>query len=158
MWAAGTCGVQRDEPEEEGRRSSGRTVACGAASGPGAAGRRHGGGRRAEQQADVWLQHGGKRTISEVKRTRGGLSGYCSVNVIRIEKMPPSNGVSSGPTIVAPHTIRLSSPRGLALTPSGGDCFIALRSDIRRSDEADIADSGEGKPKLRANVERARRA
>ena len=75
------------------------------------------------------------RTISLVKRTRGGLSGYCSVNVRRMEKMPPSHGVSSGPKTDPDHTYRFSSP-GLALTPSGGFCFMVFRSDISRSELA----------------------
>ena len=76
-------------------------------------------------------------TISDVNRTRGGLSGYCSGNVSLIEKMPPSHAVSSVPKTVPPQTCRLSSPIGLALTPSGGDCFIVFRSDIRRRLDAD---------------------
>ena len=99
-----------------------------------AAGRRRGrtqgtmqpGARRRERTREVARA----RTISEVKRTRGGLSGYCSVKVILSEKMPPSHGVSSGPKTVPPQTSRLSSPIGLAETPSGGCCFIVRRSDL----------------------------
>ena len=77
-------------------------------------------------------------TISEVKRTRGGLSGYCSGKVRRMEKMPPSHAVSSVPKMVPPHTCKFSSPSGLALTPSGGDCFMVFRSDIKRRFEAEV--------------------
>jgi hypothetical protein len=87
------------------------------------------GARRRERAREVARA----RTISEVKRTRGGLSGYCSVKVILSEKMPPSHGVSSGPKTVPPQTSRLSSPIGLAETPSGGCCFIVRRSDLHRS-------------------------
>ena len=94
--------------------------------------------RGARARADARQGAGGRRrTISEVKRTRGGLSGYCSGKVSRMAKMPPSHAVSSVPKIVPPHTCRLSSPRGLALTPSGGDCFMVLRSDRSRRLEAD---------------------
>jgi hypothetical protein len=50
----------------------------------------------------------------------------------------PSQAVSSGPKMVAPHTNRFSSPCGLALQPSGGSWRMDLRSDIRRSCAEDI--------------------
>mmetsp|Transcript_8507 Transcript_8507/g.38698 ORF Transcript_8507/g.38698 Transcript_8507/m.38698 type:complete len:215 (+) Transcript_8507:1130-1774(+) len=73
---------------------------------------------------------------SEVNRTLGGFSGYCSPNVIRSENTPPSQAVSSGPKIVALQTNRLSSLWGLALHPSGGSVLMALRSDCSLSTAA----------------------
>jgi len=74
--------------------------------------------------------------ISEVNLMRGGLSGYRSVKVTLREKIPPSNGVSSGPKTLAFHTNKLSSVTGLALHPSGGLFLMAFKSDMRRSMEA----------------------
>ena len=45
------------------------------------------------------------------------------------EGLSPSHAVSSGPKMVALHTKRFSSLCGLALHPSGGSVWIALRSD-----------------------------
>jgi hypothetical protein len=47
--------------------------------------------------------------------------------------MPPSQGVSLGPKMVAVQIKRESSERGDALQPAGGSCLIALRSLISRS-------------------------
>jgi hypothetical protein len=55
------------------------------------------------------------------------------VKVILRAKMPPSQGVSSGPTIVASHTKRLSVEMGEADTPSGGADVICFRSLSSRS-------------------------
>lgn len=71
-----------------------------------------------------------------VKRTRGGFAGYPSQKVIRRLKMPPSQGVSSGPKMLADHMRRFSSEHGLALQPSGGEWEIAFRSDNKRSEVA----------------------
>lgn len=98
------------------------------------------GAASAGRERRKYFLRGARLTISDVKRTRGGLSGYCSGNVSLIEKMPPSQGVSSGPKMVPPQTCRFSSPRGLALTPSGGFCFIVFRSLISRRLEADAPD------------------
>ena len=63
-----------------------------------------------------------------------------SVNVRRSEKMPPSQGVSSGPKMVAFH-VKSSSPlTGLALQPSGAS-RIAFRSLSSRSVLAVVGDA-----------------
>ena len=71
-----------------------------------------------------------------VNRTRGGFAGYPSQNVIRRLKIPPSQGVSSGPNTLADHMRRFSSEQGLALQPSGGELEIAFKSDINRREVA----------------------
>ena len=65
------------------------------------------------------------------KRTLGGLFGYSSPNSKIREKVPPSQGVSSGPKITACHTMMLDSS-GAALMPEGGSLVIFLKSRTRR--------------------------
>jgi hypothetical protein len=65
------------------------------------------------------------------KRTFGGLLGYSSPNSKISEKVPPSQGVSSGPKITACQTMMLLSS-GAALIPGAGSFVTRLKSRTRR--------------------------
>tara|TARA_B110000483_G_scaffold238197_1_gene314371 strand:+ start:888 stop:1370 length:483 start_codon:yes stop_codon:yes gene_type:complete len=71
--------------------------------------------------------------ISETKRTLGAEAGYESENVKRKENMPPSQGESCGPQIVADQTNKLSSECGDAEQP----CVVS-RKEVQRVSETRI--------------------
>lgn len=67
--------------------------------------------------------------MGQVNATEGGLLGYSSEKESVSLKVPPSQGVLSGPKITACHT-RMFDSEGVAATPTGGSCFSRFMSLI----------------------------